>query len=64
MTNRRNVRKGRDMAHRRLRSAARPEPRETAPRLPPDGATSFPVKRVDPDTKRLIDEALAARGRT
>lgn len=41
----------------------RPELRvATEPRQSPTGATSFPVKVVDDETKRLIDSALAAKG--
>lgn len=41
---------------------SRPELRTTTePRQSPDGATSFPVKVVDQETLRLIDEALTAK---
>ena len=33
------------------------------PRTAPTGATSFPVKAMDPETQRLIDEALKRKGR-
>lgn len=32
------------------------------PRAPAQGSTSFPVKVVDPEVQRMIDEALAKRG--
>lgn len=32
------------------------------PRTAPAGATSFPIKLTDPETERLINEALAKRG--
>lgn len=48
---------------RRSSALSRPELREaTAPRRSPQGATSFPVKAVDDDTRRLIDAALKKRG--
>lgn len=31
------------------------------PRAPAQGSTSFPVKVVDPEVQRMIDEALAKR---
>lgn len=31
------------------------------PRVAPDGATSAPIKAEDPETRRLIDEAIARR---
>lgn len=37
------------------------EPSE--PRQAPSGPTSFPIKKIDTATQRLIAEALAKRGR-
>lgn len=49
---------------RRLRALERPEFREPSePRRSADGATSFPVKAVDGETSRLVEEFLAKRGR-
>jgi hypothetical protein len=40
----------------------RPELRiATTPRRPAASPTSFPIKAEDPDTRRIIDEALARR---
>lgn len=33
----------------------------TEARAPADGATSHPIKAVDAETRRLIDEAIARR---
>jgi hypothetical protein len=33
----------------------------SVPREPPAGVTSFPLKAEDPETRRLIDAAIAAR---
>lgn len=33
------------------------------PRTAPAGATSFPIKAEDPALRRMIDEAVAKRGR-
>ena len=42
----------------------RPELRQASvARTAPTGPTSYPIKAEDPDTRRLIDEALARGGR-
>lgn len=49
---------------RRQRALNRTELRYASePRRPASGSTSFPVKVVDPDVQRMIDEALAKRGK-
>lgn len=62
----------RDMRHgenvrrvkaRRDKALARMELRGASePRVAPSAPTSFPIKVQDPETRRLIDEALAKRG--
>jgi hypothetical protein len=47
---------------RRDSALSRPELRvPTEPRQSPAGVTSFPVKVVDDETRRMIDAALAAK---
>ena len=49
---------------RRQHALDRRELREpSAPRVAAASATSFAVKTVDDETRRMIDEALAKRGR-
>lgn len=48
---------------RRQHALARQELRgPSEPRTAPTGTTSFPIKLTDPETQRLINEALAKRG--
>ena len=48
---------------RRQRALNRTELRYASePRAPAQGSTSFPVKVIDPEVQRMIDEALAKRG--
>lgn len=48
---------------RRDKALMRPELRsESTPRAPAAGPTSFPVKKSDPVTERLVQEALRQRG--
>lgn len=47
---------------RRDRALMRPELRsDTVARVAPTGPTSFPVKKSDPVTERLVQEALQRR---
>lgn len=47
---------------RRQRALNRTELRYASePRAPAQGSTSFPVKVIDPEVQRMIDEALAKK---
>lgn len=62
MTSRHHAKRDAIQKARRQLALDRPELRQPSEaRTSPVGPTSYPIKAEDPETRRLIDEALARR---
>lgn len=62
MTSRRHAATDRAIKARRDLAMSRPELRQaSSPREFPAGPTSAPIKTADPETRRLVDDAIRAR---